>query len=90
MEGLIRLQTSQRAYRSHVTRIFNKVEETLANEIDELTITYLNTTVAQLEKKKEQIVKLDQQIVKLDQQIVKLDQQIVKLDQQILDLIPQS
>ena len=37
------------------------------NEIDELAITYLNTAVAQLEKKKEQIVKLDQQILDLIQ-----------------------
>ena len=63
MEELTRLQTSRRAYRSHVTRIFNKVEEALAKEIDELGVTYLKTAVTQLEKKREQIVKLDQQIL---------------------------
>ena len=36
MEQLTRLQTSCRAYRTYVTRILNKAEETLAKEIDEL------------------------------------------------------
>ena len=39
----------------HVTRILYKVEETLAAELDKLTITYLNTAVTQLERKGEQI-----------------------------------
>ncbi|XP_065885751.1 serine-rich adhesin for platelets-like [Dysidea avara] len=62
MEELTRLQTSRRAYRSHVTRIFNKIEDTLTHEIDELAITYLRTAVTQLEKKLDQIVKIDQEI----------------------------
>ncbi|XP_065884078.1 uncharacterized protein [Dysidea avara] len=62
MEELTRLQTSRRAYRSHVTRIFNKIEDTLKHEIDELAITYLRTAVTQLEKKLDQIVKMDQEI----------------------------
>ena len=33
MEELTRLQTSRRAYRSHVTRIFNKIEDTLEDTI---------------------------------------------------------
>ena len=40
MEELTGLQASRRAFRSHVTRILNKVEETLAKELDELAITY--------------------------------------------------
>jgi len=63
IEELTCLQTLWRAYRSHVTRIFNKVEETLANKIDDLAITYLRTAITQLEKKKEQIIKLDEQII---------------------------
>jgi len=39
------------------------VEETLANEINNLAITYLRTAITQLEKKKEQIIKLDEQII---------------------------
>ena len=67
MDEPARLRTSRKAYRSHVTRILNKVEDTLANEIDELAITYLKTAITQLEKKREQIVKVDEQIVNLVQ-----------------------
>ena len=77
MEELARLQASRRAYRSHVTRILNKVEETLATTIDELAITYLNTAVTQLEKKKEQIVQLDQQIFALIQDATALEESIM-------------
>ena len=86
MEGLTCLQTSQRAYRSHVTKIFNKVDETLANKIDELAITYLSTTVAQLEKKKEQIGKLDQQILDLIQDATELEAMIMD-SEELQDII---
>ena len=67
MEQLTRLQTSRRTYRSHVTRILNKVDETLDKEIDELALPYLTTAVSQLEKKHGQITKLDEQIAELIQ-----------------------
>ena len=65
MEQLTCLRTSRRAYCSHVMRILNKVEETLTKEIDDLTLTYLKTTVSQLEKKLEKITKLDAQKTEL-------------------------
>ena len=77
MKRLTRLRTSRRAYRSHVTRIFGKVVETLATELDELVVTYLNTAVTQLEKKKEQIVALDEQIFELIQESTKLEEAIM-------------
>ena len=46
-------------------RILGKVEETLAKDIDELTLTYLRTAITQLEKKDEQIANLDQEIMAL-------------------------
>ena len=77
MEGLTRLRTSKSAYRSHITRIFGKVEETLASKIDELTITYLNTGISQLEKKKEQIVQLNEQIFELIEDPSELEKAIM-------------
>jgi len=59
----------------HVTRI--KVKETLAKEIDELALTYLNTAVSQLEKKYEQIAKLDTQITDLIQDPGELEEAIM-------------
>ena len=77
MEGLARLRASRRAYRAHVTRIFGKVEETLASQIDELATTYLTTAISQLEKKKEQIVKLDEQIFELIEDSSELEDAIM-------------
>ena len=77
MEELTHLRTSRRVYRSHITRILTKVEETLANEIDELALTYLRTAVTQLEKKLDQIVKLDQQIMELIQNPGELKEMIM-------------
>ena len=77
MEESARLRTSQKAYRSHVTRILNKVEETLANDIDELALTYLKTAMTQLEKKKEQIAAIDQRIIELTQDADELETAIL-------------
>ena len=78
MEELARLQASRRACHSHVTRIFHKVEETLATELDELAITYLNTAVTQLERKKKRIMQLDQQIFVLLQDASTLDSEALQ------------
>ena len=50
MEELTRLQASRKGYRSHVTRSFNKVEETIIKDANEFSITYVKTAVDQLEK----------------------------------------
>ena len=63
MEGLTRLRSSRKGYRSHVTRILSKVEGALAKDVDELTVTYLTTAITQLEKKYEQIADLDREIM---------------------------
>jgi len=44
------------------------VETTLDTDIDELALTYLRTTISQLEKKKDQITTLDQRINDLIQE----------------------
>ena len=65
MEELIRKQTSRKAYRSHVSRILNKVEDMLGKDIDEFALEYLRTAVTRLEKKREQITDLDTRISEL-------------------------
>ena len=86
MEEPARLRTSRKAYRSHVTRILNKVDDTLANEIDELALTYLRTAITQLEKKKERITTLDQQIIDLAQDPDELETAILDAEE-LQDLI---
>ena len=65
MEELTRKRTSRKAYRSHVSRIRNKVEDTLGKDIDEFALEYLRTAITQLEKKREQINDLDTRIFEL-------------------------
>ena len=86
MEEPARLRTSRKAYRSHVTRILNKVDDTLANEIDELALTYLRTAITQLEKKNERITTLDQQIIDLAQDPNELETAILDAEE-LQDLI---
>ena len=62
MEELTRLQASRKGYCSHVTRIFNKADETIAKDADEFSVTYLRTAVDQLQKKKELIQRIDTRI----------------------------
>ena len=57
MEDLTRLNASQKAYKSHVTRLYNK--------IDDYTITTLTTAVEQLSTKKIKIAELDERIITL-------------------------
>ena len=86
MEGLTRLQSSRKGYRSHVTRILSKVEETLAKDIDELTLTYLRTAITQLEKKHEQIANLDREIMALIEDPSELEDTILD-SEAVQDLI---
>ncbi|XP_065896204.1 uncharacterized protein [Dysidea avara] len=86
MEEPARLRTSRKAYRAHVTRILNKVDDTLANDLDELALTYLRTAITQLEKKKEQITALDQRIIDLIQNPDELEIAILDAEE-LQDLI---
>jgi len=45
----------------------NKVDDTLANNFEELALTYLRTAIIQLEKKREQITTINQRIIELVQ-----------------------
>ena len=89
MEGLTRLQSSRKGYRSHVTRILGKVEETLAKDIDELTLTYLRTAITQLEKKHEQIANLDREIMALIEDPSELEDTILD-SEAVQDLIMEN
>lgn len=65
MEELTRLQASRKGYKSHVTRLSNKIDELLASEFDELAITSLNTSIKQLNRKKEKLSQIDQRVAEL-------------------------
>ena len=70
----------------HLTRILIKAEATLDTDINELALTYLRTTITQLEKKKEQITTLDQHINDLIKDPHKLEAAILDAEE-IEDMI---
>ena len=61
-EDLTRLQASRKAYKSHVTRLFHKIDSSLDTEVDDYTITTLRTAIEQLNSKKTKITELDVRI----------------------------
>ena len=64
-EELTRLQASRKAYKSHITRLYRKINDTLDTEVDDYTITTLRTTIDQLNGKKAKIAELDERIAAL-------------------------
>ena len=81
MEELARLQASYKWYRSHVIRIFNKIDDTIDNDSDEFSLTYLRTAVEQLRKKKEIINQIDQQIAELVQMPEELEEAVCEAEE---------
>ena len=65
MEELTRLQASRKGFKSHVTRLYNKVEELIDNEVDEYSVALLTKTMEQLRSKGDKLNKIDEQIVTL-------------------------
>ena len=61
-EDLTHLQASRKAYKSHVTRLFHKIDSSLDTEVDDYTITTLRTAIEQLNSKKTKITELDVRI----------------------------
>ena len=64
-DELPRLQASRRAYKSHITRLCNKIDDALDADVDDYTITALRTNIDQLNGKKTKIAELDEKIAAL-------------------------
>ena len=64
MEGVQRFQSSRKAYRSHLTRIYNKVSEIMESSEtpSDSQITTLKSSLEQLQRKAEIIKDLDAKI----------------------------
>ena len=65
MEELAQLQASRKGYKSHVTWLYNKVNEILSSELNEFSITSLTTAIEQLNKKKETLSQIDRRVTEL-------------------------
>ena len=66
MEKLTRLEASRKSYKSHATRVFNKVDKIFNQEsLDELSAAYLPIAIDQLTKKLETFKLIDDRITNL-------------------------
>ena len=64
-EELTRLQASRKAFKGHVTRLHNKIDELMAKNFDGYTIASLTATIEQIKKKGERITQMDEKIATL-------------------------
>ena len=64
-DDLTRLQASRKAFKSHITRLYRKIDDSLETNVDDYTITTLRTTLDQLNGKKAKIAELDERIAAL-------------------------
>ena len=65
MEQLDRLQASRKGFKSHVTRLYNKVDELMSKEEDEYSVALLTKAMEQLKSKGDKLNKIDEQIATL-------------------------
>ena len=81
MEELTRLQASRKGFKSHVTRLYNKVDELIDNEVDEYSVALLTKTMEQLRSKGDKLNKIDEQIVTLINDPEELEYYIVESEE---------
>ena len=61
---LSRLKSSRRGYKSHISRLYHKIDEIMSTtDIDELQATSLETYINLLTKKRDTVSNLDSQII---------------------------
>ncbi|XP_065886666.1 uncharacterized protein [Dysidea avara] len=90
MEDLTHLQASRKAYKSHVTRLYNKIDDLFDSETDDYTITTLTTAVEQLSSKQTKIAELDERITTLIKEPEELTEAMIEageLEGSIMDKI---
>ncbi|XP_065909758.1 mucin-17-like isoform X1 [Dysidea avara] len=65
MEQLSRHQASRKGLKSHVTRLYNKIDDLVDKEVDEYSIALLTKAMEQLQDKCDKLNKIDEQIITL-------------------------
>lgn len=81
MKELARLQASRKEHRSHVTRVFNKIDDLISKDVDEFTLTSIRTALEQLQRKKELIHQMDQRIAELIQTPEDLEEAVCEAEE---------
>ena len=65
MEQLARHHASRKGLKSHVTRLYNKIDALIDSEIDDYSIALLSKAMDQLKDKGDKLDKIDEEIVSL-------------------------
>ena len=92
MERLQRAKGSRKAYRSHLTRIYKKIDDIFGTEapVTDLQLSTLTSALEQLNQKKTQISQLDAQIVESIETSEDLETEILQAEEvqsELLDRI---
>ena len=62
MDQLTRHQATRKGLKSHVTRVYNKIDNLIEKEADEYSIALLTKAMEQLQDKGDKLNKIDEQI----------------------------
>ena len=88
MEDLARLKCSRRAYKSHVSRLYRKIDEIKSSaDVDEVQISSLSTYIEQLKAKREQLSDLDSKITPQITNEEELEEAILETESFIDDML---
>jgi len=77
MEQLPRLQASRKGFKSHVTRLYHKVDGLMEKEVDEYSITLLTKAIEQLTNKGDKLDEINEQIITLTDDPHELEEYII-------------
>ena len=81
MEQLTRYQASRKGLKSHVTRIYNKIDSLIEQEADDYSIPLLTKAMEQLQNKADKLNKIDEQITSLINDPQELEDYIVESEE---------
>ena len=81
MEDLQRKVASRRGHRAHLTKLQNKMEDTMAREIDAVQGATNGIYMGQLEQKRQKLSQLDPEIADLIQKLADLEQEILESEE---------
>ena len=81
MEQLDRLQTSRKGFKSHVTRLYNKVDELIYKEVDDYSVALLIKAMEQLKSKGDKLNKIDEQIATLIDDPHELEEYVLETEE---------
>lgn len=78
MEDLQRKVASRRGHREHLTKLQNKMEDTMAREADAVRKAANGIYIGKMEQKRQKLSQLDSEIADLIEKLEDLEQEILE------------